>query len=132
MASPSALTDGEHIIASFESRGIYAYDMNGKPVWQKDLGDKRMRNEFGEGSTPALYKDKLFVVWDHQAESFIVALNKRTGEEIWRTKRDEIDSWATPLVVEHEGRAQVVTGAMRGVRRVRRRDRKSRSGKRAA
>ena len=116
MASPSALTDGEHIIASFESRGIYAYDMNGKPVWQKDLGDKRMRNEFGEGSTPALYKDKLFVVWDHQAESFIVALNKRTGEEIWRTKRDEIDSWATPLVVEHEGRAQVVTGAMRGVR----------------
>jgi outer membrane protein assembly factor BamB len=116
MASPSALTDGEHIIASFESRGIYAYDMSGKPVWQKDLGDKSMRNEFGEGSTPALYKDKLFVVWDHQAGSFIVALNKRTGEEIWRTKRDEIDSWATPIVVEHGDRAQVVTGAMRGVR----------------
>jgi outer membrane protein assembly factor BamB len=116
MASPSALTDGEHLIASFESRGLYAYDLNGKPVWQKDLGDKKMRNEFGEGSTPALYKDKLFVVWDHQGESFIVALNKRTGEEIWRTKRDEIDSWATPLVVEQAGRAQVVTGAMRGVR----------------
>ena len=116
MASPSAVTDGEHLIASFESRGLYAYDMNGKPVWQKDLGDKRMRNEFGEGSTPALHKDKLFVVWDHQGESFIVALNKRTGEEVWRAKRDEIDSWATPLVVEHGGRAQVVTGAMRGVR----------------
>jgi outer membrane protein assembly factor BamB len=116
MASPSALTDGEHLIASFESRGLFAYDLNGKLVWQKDLGDKRMRNEFGEGSTPALYKDKLFVVWDHQGESFIVGLNKRTGEEIWRTKRDEIDSWATPLVVEQGGRAQVVTGAMRGVR----------------
>ena len=116
MASPSALTDGEHVIVSFESRGLFAYDMNGKPVWQKDLGDKRMRNEFGEGSSPALYKDKLFIVWDHQGESFIVALNKRTGEEVWRTKRDEIDSWATPLIVEHAGRAQVVTGAMRGVR----------------
>ena len=116
MASPSAVTDGEHVIASFESRGIFAYDMNGSPVWQKDLGDKRMRNEFGEGSSPALYKDKLFVVWDHQGESFIAALNKRTGQEIWRTKRDEIDSWSTPLVVEHEGRAQVITGAMRGVR----------------
>ena len=116
MASASAVTDGEHLIASFESRGIYAYDMNGKPIWQKDLGDKRMRNEFGEGSTPALYKDKLFVVWDHQGESFIVALNKRTGEELWRTKREEIDSWATPLVVEHAGKAQVVTGAMRRVR----------------
>jgi outer membrane protein assembly factor BamB len=116
MASPSAVTDGEHVIVSFESRGIFAYDMNGAPVWQKDLGDKRMRNEFGEGSSPALYKDKLFVVWDHQGESFIAALNKRTGEELWRTKRDEIDSWSTPLVVEHEGRPQVITGAMRGVR----------------
>jgi outer membrane protein assembly factor BamB len=116
MASPSAVTDGEHVIVSFESRGIFAYDMNGAPVWQKDLGDKRMRNEFGEGSTPALYKDKLFVVWDHQGESFIAALNKRTGDEVWRVRRDEIDSWSTPLVVEHGGRAQVVTGAMRGVR----------------
>ena len=55
-ASASAVTDGEHVIASFESRGIYAYDMNGKLVWEKDLGDKSMRNEFGEGSTPALYE----------------------------------------------------------------------------
>ena len=116
MASSSAVTDGQHVIASFESRGIYALDMNGKLVWEKDLGDKTMRNEFGEGSSPALYKDKLFVVWDHQAESFIVALDKRTGAELWRAKRDEIDSWATPLVVENGGKAQVVTGAMRRIR----------------
>jgi outer membrane protein assembly factor BamB len=116
MASSSAVTDGQHVIASFESRGIFAFDMNGKLVWQKDLGDKRMRNEFGEGTSPALHKDKLFVVWDHQGDSFVVALNKRTGEEIWRTSRDEIDSWATPLVVETGGRAQVITGAMRRVR----------------
>ncbi len=115
MASASAVTDGQHVIASFESRGIYAFDMNGKAAWQKDLGDKRMRNEFGEGSSPALYKDKLFVVWDHQGESFIVALDKATGAELWRAKRDEIDSWATPLVVEAGGKAQVITGAMRRV-----------------
>jgi hypothetical protein len=48
----------QHVIASFESRGIYAYDMNGKLVWQKDLGDKSMRNEFGEGSTPVLYRNR--------------------------------------------------------------------------
>ena len=48
-ASSSAVTDGQHVIASFESRGIYCYDMNGTLVWQKDLGDKKMRNEFGEG-----------------------------------------------------------------------------------
>lgn len=116
MASSSAVTDGEHVIASFESRGIYGLDMNGKQIWEVDLGDKSMRNEFGEGSTPALYKDKVFIVWDHQGESFIIALDKRTGKELWRNKRDEIDSWATPLVVEAGGRAQVVTGAMRKVR----------------
>src|SRR5574339_766451 len=54
-ASSSAVTDGQHVIASFESRGIYAYDMKGNQVWQKDLGDKTMRNQFGEGTTPALH-----------------------------------------------------------------------------
>ena len=96
-ASASAMTDGQHVIASFESRGIYAYDMNGKLVWQKDLGDKSMRNEFGEGSTPVLYRNRLVVVWDHTKGSFITALDKNTGNELWRVSRDEIDTWATPL-----------------------------------
>jgi outer membrane protein assembly factor BamB len=115
-ASSSAVTDGEVLIASFESRGIYAYDLNGKKLWDVDLGDKQMRNEFGEGTTPALYKDRIFVVWDHQGQSFIVALDKKTGKELWRTNREEIDSWATPLVVEANGKAQVVTSGMRRVR----------------
>jgi outer membrane protein assembly factor BamB len=115
-ASSSAVTDGEVLIASFESRGIYAYDLAGTKLWEVDLGDKRMRNEFGEGSTPALHKDRVVLVWDHQGESFIVALDKKTGKELWRTNRDEIDSWATPLVVEVNGSAQVVTSGMRRVR----------------
>jgi outer membrane protein assembly factor BamB len=115
-ASSSAITDGEVLIASFESRGIYAYDLNGKQLWTTDLGDKKMRNEFGEGSTPALYKDKVFVVWDHQGQSFIAALDRKTGKELWRKDRQEIDSWATPLVVEHAGKTQVITGAQNRVR----------------
>ena len=114
-ASSSAVTDGEHVIASFESRGIYAYDMNGALVWEKDLGDKRMRNTFGEGTTPALHGNTLVVVWDHQGGSFIVALNKRTGAELWRKSREEIDTWATPLIVQVGGRAQVITPAMNKV-----------------
>jgi len=114
-ASASAATDGEHVIASFESRGFYAYDMNGKLVWQKDLGDKRMRSQFGEGSTPALFGNRLVIVWDHQGQSFITVLDKRTGEEVWRKNRSEIDTWATPLVVTVNGRAQVITGAMNQV-----------------
>jgi outer membrane protein assembly factor BamB len=117
-ASASAVTDGQHVIASFESRGIYCYDMNGTLVWQKDLGDKSMRNEFGEGSTPALHGDTLVVVWDHfvKGGSFIVALDKRTGAERWRAPRDEIDTWATPLIVEHEGRTHVVVPGMNRLR----------------
>ena len=116
MASPSLVTDGQSLIASFESRGIFAYDMNGKLLWQQDLGDKRMRNQFGEGTSPALYKDKIFVVWDHQGESFIAALDRKSGKELWKVAREEIDSWATPLVLEASGGAQVITGAMNKVR----------------
>ncbi len=108
-ASSSAITDGQHVYAWFESQGMYVYDMDGKLIWEKDLGDKRMRNQFGEGSTPVLYGDRLVIVWDHIAgPSFIVALDKRTGNELWRVERQEIDTWATPLVVEVDGRAQVI------------------------
>lgn len=116
-ASSSAVTDGELVIAYFESRGLYAYDMDGTLVWEKDFGDKLMRNQFGEGSTPALHGDRLVVVWDHiGGQSFVVVLDKNTGEELWRADRDEIDTWATPLVVEHAGRAQVVVPGMNRLR----------------
>ncbi len=115
-ASSSAITDGEHVIAYFESRGVHVYDMQGTKVWEKDLGDKQMRNEFGEGSTPVLFGNSLVIVWDHQGQSFIVALDKRTGKELWRVNRDEIDTWATPLVVAVDGRHQVVVPAMNKIR----------------
>jgi len=116
-ASSSAITDGQHVYAYFESFGLYAYDMDGKPVWQKDLGDKRMRNQFGEGSTPSLYKNTLVIVWDQiTGGSFVVALDKRDGRELWRVSREEIDTWATPLVIEVDGKAQAIVPAMRRVR----------------
>ena len=71
---------------------------------------------FGEGSSPALAGDRLFVQWDHEGDSFIVALDRKAGRELWRQKRDERTSWATPLVVEHAGRTQVVTSATSRVR----------------
>jgi outer membrane protein assembly factor BamB len=111
-ASSSAIVDGEHIIASFESRGYYAYDMKGTPVWQVDLGDKRMRSTFGEGSSPALSGNTLVIVWDHQGESVVVALDKRTGKELWRKARTEIDTWATPLITPVNGKPQVIVPAM--------------------
>ena len=114
-ASSSAMTDGEHVYAFFDSFGLYAYDMTGKLLWEKDLGDKKMRQEFGEGQTPVLYGNKIVVQWDHQAGSFITALDKMTGAELWRTARQEIDSWGTPLVVDVGGKPQVIATAMNKV-----------------
>ncbi|MFM8536041.1 MAG: PQQ-binding-like beta-propeller repeat protein [Acidimicrobiia bacterium] len=116
-ASSSAITDGEHVFAYFESRGLYAYDINGKPLWNADFGDKKMRNQFGEGSTPVLFGNTLIVVWDHLNQpSYVIALDKRTGKELWRVDHPEMDTWATPLVVTHDGRQQVIVNAMNKVR----------------
>ena len=115
-ASPSALTDGDVVCAFFGSRGLYCYDLDGAPLWDTDLGDMRIRLGFGEGASPTLYRDLLIVLWDHEGDSFIVAFDKRTGRERWRTPRDEMTSWSTPLVVEHGDGAQVVTSATDAVR----------------
>jgi outer membrane protein assembly factor BamB len=115
-ASSSAATDGEMILAFFGSRGLYALDMDGKPLWEKDLGEMTVKLGFGEGSTPALGKDRVIVQWDHEGESFIVALDRKTGRELWRRTREEGTSWASPLLVEHAGKTQVVTSATNKVR----------------
>ena len=108
LASCSPVTDGVHVIASFGSRGFYCYDMNGNLQWEKDFGDLSIRYSWGEGSSPALYRNKLIVTWDHTGNSFIAVLDKRTGRELWRKKRSDGTSWTTPLVVEHNGRSQIV------------------------
>lgn len=110
-AANSPITDGEHVYAYFGSRGLYCYDMQGNLQWEKDLGDMSTRRSFGEGSSPALYGDVIVVNWDHEGDSFIVALDKRTGEELWKVDRDESTSWATPIVVEHNGTPQVIINA---------------------
>ena len=115
-ASPSGVADDEQVCAFFGSRGLYCYDHDGQLLWDRDFGDLEIRMEFGEGASPVLYGDTIVINWDHQGQSFITALDKRTGEERWRVDRDEITSWATPLVVEHAGGAQVVTSASNRVR----------------
>ncbi len=115
-ASSSPVTDGEHLIAPFGSRGFYCYDFEGNLVWEKDLGDMIIKRGFGEGSSPALHGDTLIINWDHEDGSFIVALNKSTGEEIWRKSRDEATSWSTPRIVEVDGKPQVIVNATNLIR----------------
>ncbi len=115
-ASNSPVTDGKHIYAFFGSRGLHCLDMDGNIKWQADFGRMKTRNEFGEGSSPALYGDAVIVNWDHEGDDFIVALNKKTGKELWRVERDEPTSWSTPIVVEAGETAQVIVNATNFIR----------------
>jgi outer membrane protein assembly factor BamB len=111
-ASNAPATDGQRVYAFFGSRGIYAYDLTGKLLWQKDLGIKMaMRLAFGEGTGVVLDNGKLFLQFDHQEPGAIIALNAADGKELWRAPRAENSSWSTPLVVQHNGAKQLVVTA---------------------
>ncbi len=115
LASASPVTDGEHLFAYFGSWGLYCLDPNGEVRWETDLGRLNTLHGHGEGSSPALHGDTLIVNWDHEGESFVVAFDKRSGRQRWKTARDGASSWTTPIVVEHGGNPQVIISGSRRV-----------------
>jgi outer membrane protein assembly factor BamB len=112
-ASPTPVTDGMTLFVSFGSFGVYALSLTGELLWQVDLGDMQIQNAFGEGSSPVVWKELLILNWDHEGDSFLVALEKGTGKERWRTPRPRGTSWTTPLVVRTGEREVIVVGGGR-------------------
>ena len=108
-AAASPVTDGSHLYVNFGSIGLFCYDLDGKLVWKRtDLGEVVTRANFGEGSSVALDGDVLVLPWDHEGQSRIEAINKKTGETLWKKDRDEPSAWATPKIVEVDGKKQVI------------------------
>lgn len=109
-ASASPITDGEHVWAHFNSRGTYCLTADGELVWKRnDLGLMVTRGGFGDGSSPALYENTLVIPWDTENDrSYIIALDKRTGDTLWKTERKELTSWATPLIIRHAGKPVII------------------------
>lgn len=115
-ANSTPVTDGKRLIAYFGSQGIYAYSLDGKLLWSKDLGafdigPQGYDLQWGTASSPVLYQDKVLVQCDQKKGSFLVALDAATGRELWRAHRDGVShqSWSTPAVLAADGRTQVVT-----------------------
>ena len=96
-ASATPATDGQRVYVSFGARGLFAFDMDGKLAWQRDLGP--MEAYHGTAGSPLLYKDKVILYQDQFSGSFIAAFDTRTGRELWRTKRDADAGWGTPIAV---------------------------------
>ncbi len=115
-ASASPTTDGQRLYVSFGSRGIYAYDLDGQFLWTRDMGDMRTRFGWGEATSPVIHDGHLVINWDHEDQSFIEVLDAATGDTQWKALRDEPTTWATPLIVEHDGRTQLIVNGTQRVR----------------
>ena len=115
-ASETPVTDGERVYAYFGNVGLFCFDMNGKPLWSKKWGPYATRYGWGTAASPVVYKDRIYVVNDNDTESFMVALNKKTGEQIWRVEREQGTNWATPYVWENASRTEIVTPGTKKVR----------------
>ncbi len=114
-ANPTVATDGQHVVAFFGSEGLYCLDMEGNLLWEKDLGFLDSGwfldpgYQWGFGSSPVIFGNRLIVQCDIQKNSFIASFNLSSGDEIWRQERDEIPSWPTPVVHQFGDMPMLIT-----------------------
>jgi outer membrane protein assembly factor BamB len=121
-ANSTPATDGRYVIAFFGSQGLYAFDMNGRLIWKKDLGVLNAGAydapdyEWGTASSPIIYQDRVIVQCDTQNESFLLAVDMKTGKTVWKTTREELPSWGTPTIYPGKDRVELVTNASNFIR----------------
>ena len=108
-ASETPVTDGQYIYAYFGNVGLFCLDMNGRVLWSQTFDLVDTRAGWGTAASPVLHGDRLYLVNDNDDQSFLVALSKETGAELWRVNRDEGSNWSTPYVWENELRTELVT-----------------------
>jgi outer membrane protein assembly factor BamB len=115
-ASSTPATDGKYVYLSFEAEGLYCYDFAGKRIWKTSLG-KIAKGGMGPGTSPVLFKNLVILQCDQESGegSFIAAVNKRTGKEVWRVSRSHRRSWATPLLVKTAKRNELIASGAESV-----------------
>ena len=121
-ANQTPATDGRYVVAFFGSQGLFAFDVDGQALWQRDLGRLNAgaydipSYEWGNASSPIIYQDRVIVQCDTHEASFLMALDLKTGRTLWKTERKELPSWGTPTVYTAGGRPEIVTNASNFVR----------------
>lgn len=108
-ASETPVTDGERVYAYFGNLGVWCFDLAGNQVWTKAMEPRKMAFGWGTAASPVLYGERLYIVNDNMEDSCLLALDKRTGEELFRIPRDEKSNWSTPYVWENELRTEIIT-----------------------
>ena len=108
-ASETPVTDGKYVYACFGNVGLFCFDFEGKPQWKKPFEVVRTRFDWGTAASPVLHNGRLYIVNDNEDQSYLLALDAATGDEIWRVNRDEGSNWAAPFVWENELRTEIIT-----------------------
>lgn len=114
-ATPSCATDGESVVAFFGSGGLHCFDFQGEPMWSRDLGT--FPGGWGVGASPIFFGDTVIQNCDAEGDSYLLAVDKRTGKDVWRTPRQSKPrgGWSTPVVIETDGRTELVVNGEFGV-----------------
>ncbi|REK15500.1 MAG: serine/threonine protein kinase [Planctomycetota bacterium] len=110
-ASETPVTDGERVYAYFGNVGLFCYDLDGKLLWSHLIEPHKMRYGWGTAASPVVHEGRVYVVNDNDEESYLLALDARTGEQIFRVERDEKSNWATPFIWENSQRTELVIPA---------------------
>ena len=121
-ANSTPATDGRIVVAWFGSQGVHAYDVNGRFLWKVDLGRLDLgaydipTYEWGPASSPIIWNNLVILQCDTQTDSFLLALDARTGKTVWKTDREELPSWGTPTVATTSTGPELVTNASNFIR----------------
>jgi outer membrane protein assembly factor BamB len=115
-ASETPITDGERVYCCFGNVGIFCFDFAGNEQWRHELPALPTRFGWGTAASPVLHEGRLYYCNDNDKESYLLALDARTGKEVWKIPREEKSNWATPFVWKNEQRTEIVTPGSGGVR----------------
>jgi outer membrane protein assembly factor BamB len=115
-ASETPATDGERVYVSFGNVGIFAFDFSGTLAWSVKVPSLPTHNGWGTAASPVLHNGRLYIVNHNEQQSYLTALDARTGKTVWRSDYTEATAWATPYVWEHAGRTEIITSATGKIR----------------
>jgi len=115
-ASETPLTDGERVYAYFGNVGMFCYSMTGECLWSRRWGTLKMGWNWGTAASPVRLGDRIYLVNDNEQQSFLVAIDSRTGQDVWRVERAERSNWCTPFVWRTDQRTEIVTSGSGRVR----------------
>lgn len=107
-AAETPATDGEKLFVLFGDLGLYCYSLDGNLLWKRMIEPKKTNMDYGAAASPIVHGKQVFVVYDNKEASWIASFDTETGDENWRTDREETMSWATPLVWQNEIRTEIV------------------------